>query len=57
MTENFATKEDFEDVKSFFAQNPVPAAQRSLQQALESIQVNISWLERNREQIKKELSI
>jgi len=56
VTENFATKEDFEEVENFFKQNPVPAAQRSLQQALESIQVNTAWLGRNRELLQKELT-
>jgi len=36
--------------------NPVPAAQRSLQQALESIHVNTAWLNRNKEQLHKELT-
>jgi len=56
VTENFATKEDFDEVENFFKQNPVPAAQRSLQQALESIQVNTAWLGRNRELLQKELT-
>jgi len=54
--ENFATKEDAEDVEKFFKLNPVPAAQRSLQQALESIHVNTAWLNRNKEQLHKELT-
>jgi len=56
VSENFATKEDFEEVDNFFKQNPVPAAQRSLQQALESIQNNTAWLGRNKEMLQKELT-
>lgn len=36
------------DVRSFFEAHPVPAAKRTIQQALEKIRVNARWLERNR---------
>jgi len=56
IAENFATLEDAEDVESFFKKNPVPAAQRSIQQALESIHVNAAWLKRDQEHLKKHLT-
>lgn len=56
VTEVFATPEDLADVQQFFKANPVPAAQRSIQQAVESIQVNISWLGRNQDTLKSFLT-
>ena len=56
IAENFATQEDFEDVDKFFKAHPVPAAQRSIQQALESIQVNTVWLSRDSENVRKFLT-
>lgn len=42
--ENFATKEDYTDVEEFFKTHPVPGAKRSIEQALESIQVNTACI-------------
>jgi len=55
ITENFATADDFKDVDTFFKTHPVPAAQRSIQQALESIQVNTEWLNRNKDDLKSKI--
>ncbi|VDO01466.1 unnamed protein product [Rodentolepis nana] len=46
--EGFCTKEDYEEIDAFFKQHPVSCA-RAVQQALESIQVNIGILERDAE--------
>ena len=35
------------DVEAFFKEHPVPAAERTIRQSLERIQLNIHWLERN----------
>ncbi len=43
----FATVRRAEEVEAFFAEHPVPAAQRKLQQTLEKIRLNAAWLERN----------
>jgi len=51
-TEIFSTSEDAEDVEKFFKEHPAPAAQRSLQQGLESIRINTAWLERDRDSVK-----
>jgi len=51
--ENFATKADFDDVTQFFKAHPVPGAKRSIEQALESIQVNTACLGRDCENLKK----
>ncbi len=56
MADVFATQEDYDDVEAFFKANPVPAAQRSLQQGLESIQVNKAWLQRDKEALSKFLT-
>ena len=48
---NFTSQDKLEDVESFFAENPAPAAERTIRQALERIRLNIRWLERNREEV------
>ena len=48
---NFRTQEKLADVESFFNENPAPAAERTIRQALERIRLNIHWLERNREEV------
>jgi len=44
----FTTQEKLEDVEKFFTDNPVPAADRTIRQALEAIRLNVAWLEKNR---------
>ena len=48
---NFTTQDKLADVESFFTENPTPAAERTIRQALERIRLNIGWLERNREEV------
>ncbi len=48
---NFSTKDKLADVEAFFTENPTPAAERTIRQALERIRLNIRWLERNREEV------
>ena len=48
---NFTTEDKLADVESFFTENPAPAAERTIRQALERIRLNIRWLERNREEV------
>ena len=45
---NFNTDEQRTDVENFFAENPAPAAERTIRQALERVSLNIRWLEQNR---------
>ena len=47
ITEAFTTLERADEVESFFEANPVAGAQRTVQQALESIRLNARWLELN----------
>ncbi|RNA09032.1 puromycin-sensitive aminopeptidase-like [Brachionus plicatilis] len=56
VSENFATQKDYEDVEAFFKAHPVAAAQRSIQQGLESIQVNQAWLKRDEQKLRSFLS-
>ena len=44
----FTTKEGMADVEKFFTDNPAPAAERTIRQALERMRLNIRWLEQNR---------
>ena len=48
ITGNFTTPEARSDVEQFFQSHPAPAATRTIQQALERIDLNVRWLERNR---------
>ncbi|MBM3945105.1 MAG: M1 family metallopeptidase [SAR202 cluster bacterium] len=47
----FTTKEKLRDVESFFAETPVPTADRTIRQSLERIRLNVAWLERNRKDL------
>ena len=45
---SFTTEERMADVEKFFADNPAPAAERTIRQALERMRLNIRWLGQNR---------
>jgi puromycin-sensitive aminopeptidase len=51
MVSGFTTPEMSEDVERFFTDHPAPAAERSIRQSLERIQINIAWLDRNRTEL------
>ena len=44
---SFTTDEQMADVEKFFTDNPAPAAERTIRQALERMRLNIRWLEHN----------
>jgi len=45
---SFTTEEGMADVEKFFTDNPAPAAERTIRQALERMRLNIRWLAQNR---------
>ena len=49
----FNSQEEMDDVESFFAEHPVPAAERTIRQALERVRLNIKWLEQNRQELDR----
>ena len=49
----FTTTERYEDVERFFRDHPAPAAERSIRQSLERVQLNSAWLERNRQELEE----
>ena len=51
LTAAFTTHEMREDVQKFFQDHPAPAAERTIRQSLEAIQLNAAWLERNRAEL------
>ena len=55
-TSAFTTEEKREDVERFFRDHPAPAAERTIQQSLERIRINIAWLERNRDDLNRRLT-
>ena len=50
-TGSFTTLERAQEVDEFFRTHPVPSAQRTVQQSLERIRLNVKWLERNRDSL------
>ncbi|XP_030747125.1 puromycin-sensitive aminopeptidase-like, partial [Sitophilus oryzae] len=56
LTENFSTEEKLRDVERFFQEHSTPGTERTVQQSVETIQLNIKWLERDGESIRKYLS-
>jgi len=55
-TENFSTEQSMKDVELFFKDHPAPGAERTIQQCLENIQLNISQLNRDREPVQSYLT-
>ena len=56
VTGAFTTQERARDVEEFFNTHTVPSAERTIQQSLERIRLNVRWLERNRQDIGEWLS-
>lgn len=54
-TENFVTEEKAKEVDEFFAKNPAPAAERTIQQSLENIRLNAKQLSRDSVHMKQYL--
>lgn len=55
-TENFVTEELAKDVESFFENHPTPGTERTVQQSVESIRLNTTWLARDKDSIRKYLT-
>ena len=47
----FNSQEKADEVDSFFAEHPTPAAERTIRQAMERVRLNIKWLEQNRQEL------
>ena len=45
----FTTQERLDDVKQFYASHPVPAAERSVRQVIEGIELNVAWRDQNKD--------
>jgi len=45
-TDSFATEEKIKEVQDFFSKHNVPNAERTVQQSLENIRLNVAWLAR-----------
>ena len=52
LVSGFTTTERLEEVSQFFDNNPTPAAERTIKQAKERIQLNISWLSKYQSEIE-----
>ncbi|KXJ16551.1 Puromycin-sensitive aminopeptidase [Exaiptasia diaphana] len=51
-TENFASEEKAKEIEQFFAKHSVAAAERTVQQSLENVRLNIAWLSRDADSTK-----
>ena len=51
MCGTFTSAESLDDVETFFAGHPAPAAERTIRQAVERIRLNIKWLEQNQDEV------
>ena len=49
----FSTEEKRQEVADFFAANPAPAAERTIRQGQERMAINIAWLARNRDELRR----
>jgi len=56
VSENFASEEKAQEVEAFFAQNPFPGTERTVQQSLETIRLNTEWLARDTASIQSYLT-
>eukprot|EP00002_Diphylleia_rotans_P015932 TRINITY_DN3086_c0_g1_i4.p1 TRINITY_DN3086_c0_g1~~TRINITY_DN3086_c0_g1_i4.p1 ORF type:complete len:798 (-),score=182.20 TRINITY_DN3086_c0_g1_i4:58-2451(-) len=50
-TSKFTTEAMAAEIEAYFAENPVPQAERTIKQSLESIRSNARWLARERERV------
>ncbi len=55
-TSHLSTLEDETDVRAFFEANPVPAAKRTIAQALENIRINAAFYARGRDELRQYFS-
>ncbi|XP_020286136.1 puromycin-sensitive aminopeptidase isoform X2 [Pseudomyrmex gracilis] len=55
-TENFVTEEQAKDVENFFKSHPTPGTERTVQQCVESIRLNVAWLARDKDLIRDYLT-
>ncbi|KAJ8924872.1 hypothetical protein NQ315_001027 [Exocentrus adspersus] len=56
LTENFASEKMSTEVEAFFREHKSPGTERTVQQAVETIQLNTAWLKRDSAAIKLYLS-
>ena len=47
----FSTEEKRQEVEEFFETHPAPAAERTIRQGLERMDINIAWLGKNRAEL------
>ncbi|XP_058809156.1 puromycin-sensitive aminopeptidase-like [Phymastichus coffea] len=51
VTQNIMTKETIKDITEFFENNPIVGIERTVQQSIETIKLNIAWLNRDKDLI------
>ena len=49
----FTTQERLDDVRQFYTTHPVPAAERSVRQVIEGLELNVAWLDKNKEDVSQ----
>ncbi|CAH3113617.1 unnamed protein product [Porites lobata] len=51
-TKSFATEESMKEIEDFFCEHPAPNAERTIQQSLENILLNVRWLSRDADNVR-----
>ncbi len=47
----FTTREKLDEVREFYETHPAPAAERSVRQTIEGLELNVAWVERNKDDV------
>ena len=47
----FTTRDRLDEVREYYASHPAPAAERSVRQTIEGLELNVAWLERNKDDV------
>eukprot|EP01116_Phalansterium_solitarium_P014381 TRINITY_DN3200_c0_g1_i1.p1 TRINITY_DN3200_c0_g1~~TRINITY_DN3200_c0_g1_i1.p1 ORF type:complete len:914 (+),score=361.44 TRINITY_DN3200_c0_g1_i1:169-2742(+) len=55
-TKFFASEQKAAEIEKFFADHPLPQAERTIRQSIEEVRANARWLERNRDDVAAFLS-
>ncbi|XP_068751963.1 puromycin-sensitive aminopeptidase-like [Montipora capricornis] len=56
-TNSFASEENIKEIQEFFSKHAVPNAERTVQQSLENIRLNVAWLSRDAEKVRAWLTV
>lgn len=53
VTQNFVSEDSIKDIVEFFDENPIAGTERTIQQSIEKIKLNVAWFNREKEAIEE----